>query len=163
MGQRRRRHTPEQIIRKLREADRLLGEGQEVGQVAKQLEVSEQTLNCSHCAGGTYDTGLPDRGRLNRNFCTLAETSARPRRTGRPERPSPLIGHALPSSVMSGTSEPWTGIGPAQRPFRDAAWFYAEYRYRPSEVFVRRLAAHLGWSSSDRVLDLGAGPARLVA
>jgi transposase-like protein len=45
MGQRRRRHTPEQVIRKLREADRLLGEGRDVGQVAKQLEVSEQTLH----------------------------------------------------------------------------------------------------------------------
>ena len=45
MGQRRRRHTPEQVIRKLREADRLLGEGQDVGQAAKQLEVSEQTLH----------------------------------------------------------------------------------------------------------------------
>jgi transposase-like protein len=45
MGQRRRRrHTPEQIIRKLREADRLLGEGVEVPEVAKQLEVSEPTL-----------------------------------------------------------------------------------------------------------------------
>ncbi len=41
---RRRRHSPEQIIRKLREADRLLGGGQEVAVVAKQLEVSEQTL-----------------------------------------------------------------------------------------------------------------------
>ena len=45
MGQRRRRHTPEHVIRKLREADRLLGEGQEVAAVAKQLEVSEQTLH----------------------------------------------------------------------------------------------------------------------
>ena len=46
MGQRRRRrHTPEQIIRKLREADRLRGEGQEVVAVCKQLEVSEQTLH----------------------------------------------------------------------------------------------------------------------
>ena len=46
MGQHvRRRHTPEQVIRKLREADRLLGEGQEVALVAKQLEVSEQTLH----------------------------------------------------------------------------------------------------------------------
>ena len=45
MRHRRRRHTPEQIIRKLREADRLLGEGQEVASVAKQLEVSEQTLH----------------------------------------------------------------------------------------------------------------------
>ncbi len=43
-GHARRRHSPEQIIRKLREADRLLGEGKEVAVVAKQLEVSEQTL-----------------------------------------------------------------------------------------------------------------------
>lgn len=45
MGHRRRRHTPEQVVRKLREADRLLGEGLEVAVVAKQLEVSEQTLH----------------------------------------------------------------------------------------------------------------------
>jgi putative transposase len=39
----RRHHTPEQIIRKLREADRLLTEGREVPEVAKQLEVSDAT------------------------------------------------------------------------------------------------------------------------
>lgn len=39
----RRRHTPEQVVRKLREADRLLGEGIELPEVIKQLEVSEQT------------------------------------------------------------------------------------------------------------------------
>ena len=41
----RRRHTPEQIVRKLREADRLLGEGMELPQVTKQLEVSEATYH----------------------------------------------------------------------------------------------------------------------
>ena len=41
----RRRHTPEQIVRKLREADRLLGEGQELPEVVKQLEVSEATYH----------------------------------------------------------------------------------------------------------------------
>ncbi len=41
----RRRHTPEQIVRKLREADRLLGEGADVAEVARQLEVSEQTYH----------------------------------------------------------------------------------------------------------------------
>lgn len=41
----RRRHTPEQIVRKLREADRLLSEGMEVPEVAKTLEVSEQTYH----------------------------------------------------------------------------------------------------------------------
>ena len=41
----RRRHTPEQIVRKLREADRLLGEGMELAEVTKQLEVSEATYH----------------------------------------------------------------------------------------------------------------------
>jgi putative transposase len=41
----RRRHTPEQIIRKLREADRLLGEGRDIAEVLRHLEVSEPTLH----------------------------------------------------------------------------------------------------------------------
>ena len=41
----RRRHTPEQVIRKLREADRMLAEGAEVSEVAKALEVSEQSYH----------------------------------------------------------------------------------------------------------------------
>ena len=61
---------------------------------------------------------------------------------------------------MSG-SDRWAGLEPGQRPFRGAAWFYSEYRYRPSEEFARLLAAHLGWSQDDRLLDLGAGPAHL--
>ncbi len=55
----------------------------------------------------------------------------------------------------------WKGLKPGERPFRDAAWSYAEYRYRPSEAFVRLLASHLGWSKSARILDLGAGPAHV--
>ena len=41
----RRRHTPEQVIRKLREADRLLAEGKTTGEVCRQLEVSEATYH----------------------------------------------------------------------------------------------------------------------
>ena len=41
----RRRHTPEQIVRKLREANRLLAEGAEVPEVAKALEISEATYH----------------------------------------------------------------------------------------------------------------------
>ena len=41
----RRRHTPEQIVRKLREADRLLAEGQDVPEVAKRLEIAEATYH----------------------------------------------------------------------------------------------------------------------
>ena len=39
----RRRHTPEQIVRKLREVERLPGEGQTIAEAAKQAEISEQT------------------------------------------------------------------------------------------------------------------------
>jgi putative transposase len=38
-----RRHTPEQVVRKLREADRLLAEGADVEAVCRHLEVSIQT------------------------------------------------------------------------------------------------------------------------
>jgi len=41
----RRRHTPEQIVRKLREADRMLAEGTETPEVCKALEVSEATCH----------------------------------------------------------------------------------------------------------------------
>ena len=41
----RRRHTPEQIIRKLREAEQMLSEGRTMGEAAKTLGVAEQTLH----------------------------------------------------------------------------------------------------------------------
>ena len=40
-----RKHTPDQIVRKLREADRLLNEGADIAAVARHLEVSEQTYH----------------------------------------------------------------------------------------------------------------------
>jgi putative transposase len=40
-----RRHTPEQVVRKLREADRLLAEGRSVAEVAKELGISEHTFS----------------------------------------------------------------------------------------------------------------------
>ncbi len=39
------KHTPDQVIRKLREADRMLAEGHTTADVAKVLEVSEQTFH----------------------------------------------------------------------------------------------------------------------
>ncbi len=41
----RRRHTPEQVIRKLREADRMLGEGRTIPEVARELEILENTYH----------------------------------------------------------------------------------------------------------------------
>jgi transposase-like protein len=39
----RRKHTPDQIVRKLREGEKLLGEGKDLAGVCKHLEISEQS------------------------------------------------------------------------------------------------------------------------
>jgi putative transposase len=39
----RRQHTPEQIIRKLAEGEKLLGEGRPIEEVARHLEITEST------------------------------------------------------------------------------------------------------------------------
>jgi len=53
----RRRHSPEQIIAKLREADAMLGAGATIAQVCQRLEVSEQTFHrWRHQYGGMKAT-----------------------------------------------------------------------------------------------------------
>jgi putative transposase len=42
-GKRRRRHGPEQIVRKLRDADAMLNAGKDVAAVLQTLEISEAT------------------------------------------------------------------------------------------------------------------------
>lgn len=41
----RRRHTPEQAVRKIREGERLLSEGQDLAEVLRHFEVTEATFN----------------------------------------------------------------------------------------------------------------------
>jgi Transposase. len=41
----RKRHSPEQIITKLREADAMLATGSTIAQVVQRLEISEQTFH----------------------------------------------------------------------------------------------------------------------
>jgi len=45
MTKRRKRHSPEQIVRKLRDADALLNAGKDLAAVLQSLEVSEATLH----------------------------------------------------------------------------------------------------------------------
>jgi len=45
MAGRRKRHSAEQVIRKLREAETMLAAGKTLGQVIQVLEVSEQTFH----------------------------------------------------------------------------------------------------------------------
>jgi putative transposase len=39
----RKRHSPEQVVRKLAQADRMLGEGKDVADVCRELQIAEQT------------------------------------------------------------------------------------------------------------------------
>jgi hypothetical protein len=41
----RHRHTPEQVVRKLREGERLLNQGKDLTEVSRHLEISEATWN----------------------------------------------------------------------------------------------------------------------
>jgi putative transposase len=41
----RHRHTPEQIVRKLRDGDRMLNEGKDMAEVLRHLEIAESTWN----------------------------------------------------------------------------------------------------------------------
>ena len=43
MTKRRRRHSPEQIVRKIQDADRILAEGGDVAAVLRELNVTEAT------------------------------------------------------------------------------------------------------------------------
>ena len=53
------RHSPEQIIRKLREADRMLSEGQTIAEVCQSLTgtVKERSWRRPSTAGGTNTAG----------------------------------------------------------------------------------------------------------
>jgi len=68
----RRRHTPEQVIRKLREADRMLGEGRTIAEVAKELEISENTYHRWRIQfGGMKATDAKRLKELERENATL--------------------------------------------------------------------------------------------
>lgn len=45
MSKKRKRHTAEQVVKKLRDADAMLAAGKSMGEVLQSLEVSEATLS----------------------------------------------------------------------------------------------------------------------
>ncbi len=66
------RHTPNQIIAKLREAERMLGEGKTTAEVAKALEVSENTFHrWRNQYGGMKASDARELKELRRENATL--------------------------------------------------------------------------------------------
>jgi transposase-like protein len=74
-----RKHTAEQVIRKLREGERLAAEGKNVAKVARELEISEQTYSrwCNQYGGMKADDAKElrqlrdENGRLKRVVADL--------------------------------------------------------------------------------------------
>src|SRR5664280_1046566 len=56
-----RRHTPERLIRKLAEGEKLLAQGQTLGQVCRHLEITESTWHrwCNQYGGIKADAAKP--------------------------------------------------------------------------------------------------------
>jgi transposase-like protein len=66
------RHTPNQVIAKLREAERMLGEGNKVAEVAKALEISENTFHrWRNQYGGMKADDIKELKELRRENATL--------------------------------------------------------------------------------------------
>ena len=75
----RKRHTPEQIVRKLRDGDRLLNEGKDLVEVLRLLEVTDSTWHrWRHQYGGMK---APDAKRLKEYVSRVMAMFACPRRS----------------------------------------------------------------------------------
>jgi transposase-like protein len=71
----RKRHRPEEVVAKLRQADEALAKGTPIAEVARSLGVSEMTL---HRWRAEY--GAVDRDAVRRR-CTTASSATRPTRS----------------------------------------------------------------------------------
>jgi putative transposase len=112
----RRRHTPEQVVRKLREAKKMLDEGKTISEVAKELEVSENTF---HRWRAQYGGGMKaddvkrlkelerENTRLNR---IVADRSSRSTRSKRWRRESGRPGPAAPGDPVAAGSQGPVGV-----------------------------------------------------
>jgi len=74
----RRRHTPVQIVRKLREADRLRAEGTELAEVCRHLEVSVQTYQRRRAQSSSPDQRRCAGVRRRRSAASSGEAGLRP-------------------------------------------------------------------------------------
>lgn len=82
----RKRHTPEQAVRKLSEADRLLSEGKDIAEVCRHLQITQATYyRWRNQFGGLKADDAKRLKDLERENSTLKDS---PRRTSRPGMPA---------------------------------------------------------------------------
>ncbi|MBO0861306.1 MAG: methyltransferase domain-containing protein [Chloracidobacterium sp.] len=76
------------------------------------------------------------------------------------EQSEPIIPPIPPDRPEKEPASAYLGVE-GTRPYAGAGWYYAEYRDRVSAELITLLAEQLGWSTRDRILDVGAGPGQL--
>jgi SAM-dependent methyltransferase len=106
----------------------------------------------------TTHNGFQDRRHRPLGEPSWLRRAGQGRRFAAPSLPSPAQGSTAASATATMAAMP---IDP-DRPFRGCAEFYADRRHRISPVFARLIAARLGLTGEQRVLDLGCGPAILA-
>ena len=137
----RHRHTPEQIVRKLREGDRLLNEGKDLTEVLRHLEIAESTWNRWRAQYGGMKADEAKRlrqletenARLRHGACpatvlTPRGIRLRPRRCARLGRPS--------TGTLSGGRNPSGASFALGRVARLAHWRSSRGRVR--DISIRR-------------------------
>ena len=81
MKKKRKRHSPEQIVKKLRDAEVMLSTGKSLEEVLKMLEVSEATLqSLAKSVRRNEERGSQEAERSRRRECSI-ETAAGGSRT----------------------------------------------------------------------------------
>src|SRR3954451_14874469 len=104
----RKRHTPEQVVRKLTQADRLLAEGKDVAEGCRELQVSEQTYyRWRNQFGGLKAEDAKRLKDLERENATLKRLLA-----------DAELEKAALKEIAQGTSEPGTPAGGRAPPHR---------------------------------------------
>jgi hypothetical protein len=71
----RHRHTPEQIVRKLREGERLLNDGKDLAEVLRHLEISDQTWHRWRNQYGGMKADGAKRLRALGGRCSVSDSS----------------------------------------------------------------------------------------
>jgi len=94
----RRSHTPEHIIRKLREASRILGEGGDVADVARHLEISDQTYHRWRFLFINFGHGRPQHQSPNATPIRLVD------------QPAPIHERFRPPSKAAHSKTPGVGV-----------------------------------------------------
>src|SRR6059058_3211183 len=101
------------------------------------LHATKKYAPCRWISKATVPTNAPARASVDRShFCQRGKPASGPRQPRRCIRSRTATELQRCHLILDEMKDRWTGLEPGERPYREAALFYGEYRYRPSEEFA---------------------------